>query len=183
LEEEKFVDMVVGPDAYRDLPNLIKETEDGRQMANVVLSLEETYADITPMRLDKNGVSGFISIMRGCDNYCAYCVVPYTRGHERSRDPKSIIAEAQDMVNKGYKEVTLLGQNVNSFHWKEIFSDSLKKVVYLSQINLQKLMYGIELFAIEHKKNLSVISLIRHPLIIPQGKLLCRKFELYQPQE
>ncbi|MCK5856472.1 MAG: tRNA (N6-isopentenyl adenosine(37)-C2)-methylthiotransferase MiaB [Bacteroidales bacterium] len=137
LEEEKFVDMVVGPDAYRDLPNLIKETEDGRQMANVVLSLEETYADITPVRLDKNGVSGFISIMRGCDNYCSYCVVPYTRGHERSRDPESILAEAQDMLDKGYKEVTLLGQNVNSFNWKDGglkvgFSDLMKMVAALS---------------------------------------------------
>ena len=137
LEEEKFVDMVVGPDAYRDLPKLIKETTDGRQTANVVLSLEETYADITPVRLDKNGVSGFISIMRGCDNYCAYCVVPYTRGHERSRDPKSIIAEAQDMVDKGYKEVTLLGQNVNSFHWNEDgaevgFADLMRMVAAVS---------------------------------------------------
>jgi tRNA-2-methylthio-N6-dimethylallyladenosine synthase len=137
LEEEKFVDMVVGPDAYRDLPKLIKETADGRQTANVVLSLEETYADITPVRLDKNGVSGFISIMRGCDNYCAYCVVPYTRGHERSRDPKSIIAEAQDMVDKGYKEVTLLGQNVNSFHWNEDgaevgFADLMRMVAAVS---------------------------------------------------
>jgi tRNA-2-methylthio-N6-dimethylallyladenosine synthase len=153
LEEEKFVDMVVGPDAYRDLPNLIKETEDGRQMANVVLSLEETYADITPMRLDKNGVSGFISIMRGCDNYCAYCVVPYTRGHERSRDPKSIIAEAQDMVNKGYKEVTLLGQNVNSFHWKENdyevgFADLMKMVAAVDpQLRVR--------FATSHPKDIS----------------------------
>jgi len=153
LEEEKFVDMVVGPDAYRDLPNLIKETEDGRQMANVVLSLEETYADITPMRLDKNGVSGFISIMRGCDNYCAYCVVPYTRGHERSRDPKSIIAEAQDMVNKGYKEVTLLGQNVNSFYWKENdyevgFADLMKMVAAVDpQLRVR--------FATSHPKDIS----------------------------
>ncbi len=153
LEEEKFVDMVVGPDAYRDLPNLIKETEDGRQMANVVLSLEETYADITPMRLDKNGVSGFISIMRGCDNYCAYCVVPYTRGHERSRDPKSIIAEAKDMVNKGYKEVTLLGQNVNSFHWKDgdsevNFADLMKMVAAVSPLLRVR-------FATSHPKDIS----------------------------
>jgi len=153
LEEEKFVDMVVGPDAYRDLPKLIKETEDGRQMANVVLSLEETYADITPVRLDKNGVSGFISIMRGCDNYCAYCVVPYTRGHERSRDPKSIISEANDMVANGYKEVTLLGQNVNSFHWKEGddevgFSDLMKMVAAVSP----KLRVR---FATSHPKDIS----------------------------
>jgi len=153
LEEEKFVDMVVGPDAYRDLPNLVKETDDGRQMANVVLSLEETYADITPVRLDKNGVSGFISIMRGCDNYCAYCVVPYTRGHERSRDPKSIVAEAQDMVNKGYKEVTLLGQNVNSYHWKDGedelgFPDLMKAVAAVSpQLRVR--------FATSHPKDIS----------------------------
>jgi len=119
LKEENFVDIVVGPDAYRDIPNLIEETKDGRQIANTILSLEETYADINPVRLDKNGISAFISIMRGCDNYCAYCVVPYTRGHERSRDPKSIIREAKDLLVKGYKEITLLGQNVNSFDWQE----------------------------------------------------------------
>jgi tRNA-2-methylthio-N6-dimethylallyladenosine synthase len=119
LAEESFVDIVAGPDSYRDLPKLLDETEDGRQMANVVLSLEETYADIKPVRLDKNGVSAFISIMRGCDNYCAYCVVPFTRGHERSRDPQSIIDEAIDLKNKGYKEITLLGQNVNSYNFKE----------------------------------------------------------------
>ena len=119
LKEESFVDIVVGPDAYRDIPRLIKETKDGRQIANTLLSLEETYADINPVRLDKNGISAFISIMRGCDNYCAYCVVPYTRGHERSRDPKSIIREAEDLLEKGYKEITLLGQNVNSFDWNE----------------------------------------------------------------
>lgn len=118
LKEETFVDIVAGPDAYRDLPKLIEETNDGRQMANVVLSLEETYADISPVRLDKNGVSAFISIMRGCDNYCAYCVVPFTRGHERSRDPKSIVEEAMDLKEKGYKEITLLGQNVNSYNYK-----------------------------------------------------------------
>ena len=153
LEEEKFVDIVVGPDAYRDLPKLIKETEDGRQMANVMLSLEETYADITPVRLDKNGVSGFISIMRGCDNYCAYCVVPYTRGHERSRDPKSILAEAQDMVDKGYKEVTLLGQNVNSYHWEEGdekigFAELMRKVAEVSPLLRVR-------FATSHPKDIS----------------------------
>jgi len=119
LKEENFVDIVVGPDAYRDIPRLIEETKDGRQIANTILSLEETYADINPVRLDKNGISAFISIMRGCDNYCAYCVVPYTRGHERSRDPKSILREAEDLLTKGYKEITLLGQNVNSFDWEE----------------------------------------------------------------
>ncbi|WP_026464173.1 tRNA (N6-isopentenyl adenosine(37)-C2)-methylthiotransferase MiaB [Adhaeribacter aquaticus] len=117
LEEEKLVDLVVGPDAYRDLPNLISKVDDGDKAVNVLLSREETYADITPIRLNSNGVSAFISIMRGCDNMCSFCVVPFTRGRERSRDPHSILAEAQDLVAKGYKEVTLLGQNVDSYKW------------------------------------------------------------------
>ncbi|GAB2649135.1 tRNA (N6-isopentenyl adenosine(37)-C2)-methylthiotransferase MiaB [Emticicia sediminis] len=118
LEEEKIVDMVVGPDAYRDLPNLINEVEEGHKAVNVFLSREETYADITPIRLDSNGVTAFISIMRGCDNMCSFCVVPYTRGRERSRDAKSIVKEATDLFNQGYKEVTLLGQNVDSYKWQ-----------------------------------------------------------------
>lgn len=117
LEEEKLVDMVVGPDAYRDLPKLIKEADDGGKGVNVFLSREETYADISPVRLGSNGVNAFVSITRGCDNMCSFCVVPFTRGRERSRDPFSIIAEAQDLVNKGYREVTLLGQNVDSYKW------------------------------------------------------------------
>lgn len=117
LEEEKVVDLVVGPDAYRDLPNLINIAEDGQKAVNTFLSREETYADIAPVRLNSNGVSAFISIMRGCDNMCSFCVVPFTRGRERSRDPFSIVAEAQDLFDKGYKEVTLLGQNVDSFKW------------------------------------------------------------------
>lgn len=117
LEEEKLVDLVVGPDAYRDLPNLIGSAEEGGRMVNVLLSREETYADISPVRLDTNGVTAFISIMRGCDNMCSFCVVPFTRGRERSRDPFSIVAEAQDLFNKGYREVTLLGQNVDSYKW------------------------------------------------------------------
>ncbi len=117
LEEEKIVDLVVGPDAYRDLPSLIATAEDGEKGINVFLSREETYADISPMRLDTNGVTGFISIMRGCDNMCSFCVVPFTRGRERSRDVFSIIVEAQDMFDKGYREVTLLGQNVDSYKW------------------------------------------------------------------
>jgi tRNA-2-methylthio-N6-dimethylallyladenosine synthase len=107
LEEEKIVDIVVGPDAYRSLPSLILEAETGQKAVNVILSREETYAEISPVRLDKNGVSAFISIMRGCDNMCSFCVVPFTRGRERSRDPKTIVEEAQDLWNKGYKEVTL----------------------------------------------------------------------------
>lgn len=117
LEEEKIVDLVAGPDAYRDLPSLVKEVESGQKAVNTFLSREETYADISPVRLNSNGVTALISIMRGCDNMCSFCVVPFTRGRERSRDPKSIVAEAQDLFNKGYKEVTLLGQNVDSYKW------------------------------------------------------------------
>lgn len=117
LDEEKIVDIVLGPDAYRDLPNLLKTAEDGEKGVNVLLSREETYADISPLRLGTNGISAFISIMRGCDNMCSFCVVPFTRGRERSRDAFSIVAEAKDLSNKGYKEVTLLGQNVDSYKW------------------------------------------------------------------
>lgn len=117
LEQEQLVDMVVGPDAYRDLPNLIATAEGGQQAINVILSKEETYADITPVRLDHNGVSAFISIMRGCDNMCSFCVVPFTRGRERSREPETIVREAREAFEKGYREVTLLGQNVNSYLW------------------------------------------------------------------
>jgi tRNA-2-methylthio-N6-dimethylallyladenosine synthase len=117
LEEEKLVDLVVGPDAYRDLPNLLQKVEGGQKAVNVLLSREETYADINPVRLDSNGISAFISIMRGCDNMCSFCVVPFTRGRERSRDPESIIHEAKYLFENGYKEVTLLGQNVDSYKW------------------------------------------------------------------
>ncbi len=115
LEEEKMVDLVVGPDAYRDLPNLVKEIEDGKDAINVILSKEETYGDVTPVRLNSNGVSAFISSTRGCDNMCTFCVVPFTRGRERSRDPKSIVNEAVQLWEEGYKEITLLGQNVDSY--------------------------------------------------------------------
>lgn len=118
LEEEKLVDLVVGPDAYRDLPNLVAGAEDGDKGINVFLSREETYADINPLRLDNNGVAAFISIMRGCDNMCSFCVVPFTRGRERSRDAFSIVAEAQELYERGYREVTLLGQNVDSYKWE-----------------------------------------------------------------
>jgi tRNA-2-methylthio-N6-dimethylallyladenosine synthase len=119
LEEEKIVDLVAGPDAYRDLPKLILKVEDGEKAINTFLSREETYADITPVRLNSNGVTAFISIMRGCDNMCSFCVVPFTRGRERSRDPHSIVSEARDMFNKGFREVTLLGQNVDSYKWSQ----------------------------------------------------------------
>ena len=118
LEEEKLVDMVVGPDAYRDLPNLIGAVDEGNRMVNVLLSREETYADISPVRLESNGITAFISIMRGCDNMCSFCVVPFTRGRERSRDPFSIVAEAAGLFENGYREVTLLGQNVDSYKWE-----------------------------------------------------------------
>ena len=114
LEEEKLVDIVVGPDAYRDLPNLIDNVKDGRKAVNVILSKEETYAEISPVRLGGNGVTAFVSITRGCDNMCTFCVVPFTRGRERSRNPESIVKECQQLVMDGYKEVTLLGQKVDS---------------------------------------------------------------------
>ncbi|RRB06421.1 tRNA (N6-isopentenyl adenosine(37)-C2)-methylthiotransferase MiaB [Larkinella rosea] len=126
LEEEKMVDIVAGPDAYRDIPKLVEEAESGQKAVNVFLSREETYADISPIRLNSNGVTAFISIMRGCDNMCSFCVVPYTRGRERSRDAHSIVREAQDLAAAGYKEVTLLGQNVDSYKWTS--EDGLEKV-------------------------------------------------------
>lgn len=124
LEEEKIVDMVVGPDAYKDLPNLIREVDLGRDAVNVILSKEETYGDIAPVRLQSNGVSAFVSITRGCDNMCTFCVVPFTRGRERSRDPRSILEEVDDLCAKGFKEITLLGQNVDSYLW---YGGGLKK--------------------------------------------------------
>ena len=124
LEEEKIVDLVVGPDAYKDLPNLLAEVEDGRNAVNVVLSKDETYGDISPVRLHSNGVTAFVSITRGCDNMCTFCVVPFTRGRERSRDPQSIIKEVNDLWSEGYKEITLLGQNVDSYLW---YGGGLKK--------------------------------------------------------
>jgi tRNA-2-methylthio-N6-dimethylallyladenosine synthase len=126
LEEEKLVDIVAGPDAYRDLPNLISEVGTGQKAVNVLLSREETYADISPVRLDQGGISAFVTIMRGCDNMCSFCVVPFTRGRERSRDPKSIVAECHDLFNKGYREVTLLGQNVDSYRWNLSSKGELK---------------------------------------------------------
>jgi tRNA-2-methylthio-N6-dimethylallyladenosine synthase len=117
LEEEKLVDIVIGPDSYRDLPNLINKADEGIRSVNVLLSREETYADISPVRLNSNGISAFVSIMRGCDNMCSFCVVPFTRGRERSRDPQTIIQEARELFEYGYREVTLLGQNVDSYKW------------------------------------------------------------------
>ncbi|MCF8379756.1 MAG: tRNA (N6-isopentenyl adenosine(37)-C2)-methylthiotransferase MiaB [Bacteroidales bacterium] len=137
LEDDPSVDLVVGPDAYRDLPKLLEVVSGGTKGVNTILSLEETYADISPVRLDENNVSAFVSIMRGCNNLCAYCVVPYTRGRERSRDPETILREVKELIQQGYKEVTLLGQNVNSYLWKEDntdFPDLLEKVAMLSPV-------------------------------------------------
>jgi tRNA-2-methylthio-N6-dimethylallyladenosine synthase len=124
LEEEKIVDMVVGPDAYKDLPNLLKEVEEGRDAINVILSKDETYGDISPVRLNSNGINAFVSITRGCDNMCTFCVVPFTRGRERSREPQSILEEIQDLWSRGFKEICLLGQNVDSYLW---YGGGLKK--------------------------------------------------------
>lgn len=124
LEEEKIVDLVVGPDAYKDLPNLLQEVEEGRDAINVILSKDETYGDISPVRLMSNGITALVSITRGCDNMCTFCVVPFTRGRERSREPQSILKEIQDLWDKGFKEITLLGQNVDSFLW---YGGGLKK--------------------------------------------------------
>lgn len=139
LEEEHLVDLVVGPDAYRDIPNLVRTAEDGDKGVNVFLSREETYADISPVRLNDNGVTAFISIMRGCDNMCSFCVVPFTRGRERSRDTFSIVAEAAELFANGYREVTLLGQNVDSYKWKNpendkvvTFAELLERIALLS---------------------------------------------------
>lgn len=134
LEEEKIVDLVVGPDAYKDLPNLLQEVEEGRDAINVILSKEETYGDIAPVRLNSNGVTAFVSITRGCDNMCTFCVVPFTRGRERSRDPQSILEEIKDLSKRGFKEITLLGQNVDSYLW---YGGGLKKD-YVKASEMQK---------------------------------------------
>jgi tRNA-2-methylthio-N6-dimethylallyladenosine synthase len=135
LDEQKLVDIVVGPDAYRDLPRLINEVETGQKAVNVLLSREETYADIAPIRLNSNGITSFVSIMRGCDNMCSFCVVPFTRGRERSRDDESIVQECKDLVEAGYREVTLLGQNVDSYRHGEVnFAKLLEKVAQISPL-------------------------------------------------
>lgn len=149
LAEEGGADVVAGPDAYRDLPHLVRVAERGGKGINVMLSAEETYAEIAPVRLDKNGVSAFIAIMRGCNNYCSYCVVPYTRGVERSRDPETIVAEARSLVANGYREVTLLGQNVNSYRADDVdFPELLRRVAEISPLLRVR-------FATSHPKDMS----------------------------
>ncbi|WP_207422020.1 tRNA (N6-isopentenyl adenosine(37)-C2)-methylthiotransferase MiaB [Desertivirga brevis] len=155
LEEEKLVDVVVGPDAYRDLPNLIDKVDDGSKAVNVLLSREETYADVSPVRLNSNGISAFISIMRGCDNMCSFCVVPFTRGRERSRDAYSIVKEAQDLYNQGYREVTLLGQNVDSYKWSsEDGSDSVNFAQLLERVALVSPELRVR-FSTSHPKDIT----------------------------
>ena len=155
LEEEKLVDLVVGPDAYRSLPALIIEAETGQKAVNVLLSRDETYADISPIRLDSNGVSAFVSIMRGCNNMCSFCVVPFTRGRERSRDAHSIVAEAQDLFDKGYKEITLLGQNVDSYYWvDEVNNSTITFALLLEKIALISPSLRVR-FSTSHPKDIT----------------------------
>lgn len=149
---EEAVDLIVGPDAYRDLPNLLNITESGQKAANVLLSEEETYSEIEPVRLDNNGISAFISIMRGCENFCTYCVVPYTRGKERSRNPETIINEARNLFNTGYREITLLGQNVNSYHWQD--DENMNFAKLLESIALINPLLRVR-FATSHPKDIS----------------------------
>jgi tRNA-2-methylthio-N6-dimethylallyladenosine synthase len=171
LEEQRLgmrIDMVVGPDAYRDLPQLMVDAESGQKAVNIILSSEETYADITPVRYAAGGVSAFISIMRGCENFCSYCVVPHTRGKERSRNPDSIVNEARQLIDDGYKEITLLGQNVNSYAWKEASGNKPVNFPSLME-NIASLSSQLRIrFATSHPKDMSdellyVIS--RHPTI------------------
>jgi tRNA-2-methylthio-N6-dimethylallyladenosine synthase len=168
LEEEKLVDVVVGPDAYRDLPNLIGAVDEGNRSVNVLLSREETYADINPVRLNSNGITAFISIMRGCDNMCSFCVVPFTRGRERSRDAHSIVEEARTLFRSGYREVTLLGQNVDSYKWASV--DGTEQVNFARLLELVALV-DPELrvrFSTSHPKDITdevLYTMARYPNI------------------
>jgi tRNA-2-methylthio-N6-dimethylallyladenosine synthase len=172
IEQEHLVDLVAGPDAYRDLPSLISEAESGHKAVNVLLSREETYADISPVRMDKNGVTSFVSIMRGCNNMCAYCVVPYVRGAERSRDPESILNEVKELWDKGYREVTLLGQNVDSYEWeanrdKTGFPELLERTALINpRLRVR--------FSTSHPKDLSDELLV----IMSQYPNICRHIHL-----
>jgi tRNA-2-methylthio-N6-dimethylallyladenosine synthase len=184
LEEERAVDLVVGPDAYRALPTLLSEVESGQKGVNTLLSMEETYADLSPVRLDKNHVSSFVSIMRGCNNFCAYCVVPFTRGRERSRDPETIEREVRELFHAGYREVTLLGQNVNSYLWRseERSGDAAGKSADRKEVGFEGLLERIAQispalrvrFATSHPKDMSdelLKTMARYPN-------LCRSIHL-----
>ena len=166
--EEEIVDLIVGPDAYRDLPSIIERVEGGMRSANVLLSTEETYADINPVRYHQNKISAFISIMRGCENFCTYCVVPYTRGKERSRNPETIIREAKNLFENGYKEVTLLGQNVNSYHFEGYdFARLIREVAMINPLLRVR-------FTTSHPKDISDELL----LTIAENKNICRSIHL-----
>ena len=155
IEEEKLVDLVVGPDAYRTLPNLIEKAETGQKAVNVLLSRDETYADIAPIRLNSNGVTAFVSIMRGCNNMCSFCVVPFTRGRERSRDADSIVNECQELFNQGYREVTLLGQNVDSYHWiDEQKNDQITFAMLMEKVALISPLLRVR-FSTSHPKDIT----------------------------
>ena len=154
FERETVVDVVAGPDSYRELPRLVAAAAAGGHGVNVQLSQEETYGDIRPVRLDRNGVSAFISIMRGCNNFCSYCVVPYTRGRERSRDPQTILREAQELISAGYREVTLLGQNVNSYRWKEGTAEAVDFPALVERVAGISPLLRVR-FATSHPKDLS----------------------------
>lgn len=172
IETDQLVDIVVGPDAYRELPLLIAEAEAGHKAVNVLLSREETYADISPVRMDKNGVSSFVSIMRGCNNMCSYCVVPYVRGAERSRNPESIIKETKELFGKGYREVTLLGQNVDSYNWNNEsgimgFSELLEKIAMIDPLLRVR-------FSTSHPKDIS--DELLHT--IARNKNICKHIHL-----
>jgi len=172
LEQESVVDLVVGPDAYRDLPKLLEEVESGQKGINTLLSQEETYGDIRPVRMDRNHVTSFVAIMRGCNNFCAYCVVPGTRGRERSRDPETIVREASDLFSKGYREVTLLGQNVNSYRWKN-GNSPMKFEKLLEQVALIDPAFRVR-FATSHPKDMSD-ELLK---VIASHPNLCRSIHL-----
>lgn len=164
FEQEKNVDIVVGPDAYQDLPLLIEQAERGEKAINIELSITETYKDICPSRIDETAISGFVSIMRGCNNFCTYCIVPYTRGRERSRSPHSIVAEVLDLQKRGYKEVTLLGQNVNSY----LFKDESTEMRFPALLELvARTVPGMRIrFATSHPKDMSdetLETIARHP--------------------
>jgi tRNA-2-methylthio-N6-dimethylallyladenosine synthase len=172
IETDQLVDIVVGPDSYRDLPTLVTEAEAGHKAVNVLLSREETYADISPVRMDKNGVSSFVSIMRGCNNMCAYCVVPYVRGAERSRNPESVLREVNELFEMGYREVTLLGQNVDSYHWDnnrdEVgFPELLEKVAMINPLLRVR-------FSTSHPKDISDGLLYT----IARNKNICKHIHL-----
>lgn len=166
MEEEQLLDLVAGPDSYRHLPGLLEEAGTGQRAIDTILSADETYADITPVRLDAAGVTAFISIMRGCENHCSYCVVPSTRGQERSRDAASIVREAHDLVEKGYREVTLLGQNVNSYEWKAN-NETINFAALLAQVAQVSPLLRVR-FATSHPKDISdelLHVIARHPNI------------------